>query len=51
MGALRGNRPAVDISSMTKAELIAYGEANGVVGLSMQMLKADIITAIQEALH
>lgn len=35
---------------MTKAQLLAYAEDNGISGLSNAMLKADIIAAIEEAL-
>mgnify|MGYP001770434467 CR=1 FL=1 len=39
-----------DLDNMTKAELIQYGEAHGIEGLSDRMLKADIIAAIKEAM-
>lgn len=42
---------AVDLSSMTKAELLAYAEANGIEGVSSSMLKADIYAAIKAALE
>lgn len=35
---------------MTKAQLLAFAEENGITGLSNSMLKADIIAAIEEAL-
>lgn len=38
-----------DLESMTKAELMAYAESNGIAGVSMQMLKADMIAAIRAA--
>lgn len=34
---------------MTKAELLAYAQANGIEGVSSSMLKADILAAIKEA--
>lgn len=37
---------SVDLSAMTKAELLAYAEANGIDGVSSSMLKADIYAAI-----
>lgn len=40
----------VDLQSMTKAELIAYGEENGVTGLSDSMTKDELIAAIEAAL-
>ena len=40
----------VDLQSMTKAELIAYGEENGVTGLSDSMTKDELIDAIEAAL-
>ena len=45
---LRMPRPSetVDLSSMTKAELLAYAEENGIEGVSSSMLKADIYAAI-----
>ena len=40
--------PAVDLSSMTKAELIAYAEELGLT-VSSSMTKAQIIEVIQNA--
>ena len=40
----------VDLNSMTKAELLAYAEENGITGLSDSMTKDEIIAAIEEAL-
>ena len=42
------NEPAedVDLSSMTKAELLAYAEENNIEGVDSSMLKADIYNAI-----
>lgn len=40
---------AVDLSSMTKAELLAYAEEHGIDGVSSSMLKADIYAAILAA--
>lgn len=34
---------------MTKAELLAYAEANGIEGVSSSMLKADIYAVIEAA--
>lgn len=34
---------------MTKAQLLAYAEENGITGVSSSMLKADILAAIKEA--
>lgn len=34
---------------MTKAELLAYAEENGIEGVSMSMLKKDMIAAIEAA--
>ncbi|MBQ7900355.1 MAG: Rho termination factor N-terminal domain-containing protein [Clostridia bacterium] len=38
-----------ELSSYTKAELLEIAEQNGISGLSLNMLKADIINAIIEA--
>jgi hypothetical protein len=38
-----------DLDGMTKAELMAYAEAHGIGGVSMTMLKADMIAAIRAA--
>lgn len=45
------NEPAddVDFDSMTKAELLAYAEENGIEGVNSSMLKADILAGIKEA--
>ena len=40
---------AVDLSSMTKAQLIAYAAENGIEGVSDSMTKAEIIAAIEAA--
>lgn len=47
------NEPAsdADLSSMTKAELLSFAEANGITGVSSSMLKADIYNTIVEALN
>lgn len=39
----------VDLSSMTKAELLAYAEENGIEGVSSSMLKAEIYEIIVNA--
>lgn len=40
---------AVDLASMTKAQLIAYAEEHGIDGVSDSMTKAEIIAAIEAA--
>ena len=42
---------AVDLSSMTKAELLAYAEEHGIEGVSSSMLKADIYAVIAAAVE
>lgn len=39
----------VDFDSMTKAELLAYADENGIEGVNSNMLKADILAVIKEA--
>lgn len=41
----------VELSDMTKAELLEFAEQNGIEGVSSSMLKADIYNAIVEALN
>lgn len=41
----------VDLSEMTKAELLAYAEENGIEGVDSSMLKADIYNTIVEAIN
>lgn len=41
----------VDLSSMTKAELLAYAEENNIEGVDSSMLKADIYNTIVEAMN
>lgn len=41
---------AVDLDSMTKAQLLAYAEENGIEGVSSSTLKADILATIKSAL-
>lgn len=50
---LRMPRPsdAVDLSGMTKAELLAYAEEHGIEGVSSSMLKADIYETIIAAVE
>ncbi len=36
----------VDLASMTKAELIAFAEENGIDGVDSSMLKAEIYAVI-----
>lgn len=36
----------VDLSSMTKAELLAFAEKNGIDGVDSSMLKAEIYETI-----
>lgn len=40
------DEPAVDLSSMTKAELLEYAEQNGIDGVDSSMLKAEIYEII-----
>ena len=40
---------APDIHSMTKSELIEYAKQNGIEGVSSSMLKADILSVIENA--
>lgn len=40
----------IDISSMTKAQLLAYAEEHGISGVDSSMLKADIYTVIKEVI-
>lgn len=46
------NEPAedVDFDSMTKAELLAYANENGIEGVNSNMLKADILAVIKSAI-
>jgi hypothetical protein len=37
---------AVDLSNMTKAELLAFAEQNGIEGVNSSMLKAEIYETI-----
>ena len=39
-----------DLSDMTKAELLAYAEANGIEGVNSSMLKAEIYATIMAAI-
>lgn len=50
---LLANEPTsdVDLSDMTKAELLEFAEQNGIEGVSSSMLKADIYNAIVAALN
>lgn len=41
----------VDLSSMTKAELLAYAEENNIEGVDSSMLKADIYNTIIESMN
>lgn len=45
--AKRADTAGEDFDSMTKAELLAYAEHNGVSGVNSSMLKADILAAIK----
>ena len=40
---------APDFSAMTKAQLLAYAQENGIEGVSSSMLKADILAVIEKA--
>lgn len=44
-----GDQTAVDLSSMTKEQLLAYAAENGIDGVSDSMTKAEIIAAIEAA--
>ena len=46
------SEPAEDVGfdSMTKAELLAYADENGIEGVNSSMLKADILAVIKSAL-
>lgn len=41
----------VNLSGMTKAELLEFAEQNGIEGVSSSMLKAEIYNAIIAALN
>lgn len=41
---------AVDLSSMTKNELLAYAQEHGITGVNSSMLKADIYAVIAAAI-
>ena len=40
----------LDLEDMTKAQLLAFADEQGISGLNDRMLKADIIVAIKEAM-
>lgn len=40
------NEPNVDLSAMTKAELLEFAENNGIDGVDSSMLKAEIYEII-----
>lgn len=40
-----------DFSGMTKAQLLAYAEENGIEGVNSSMLKADILAKIEESVR
>jgi hypothetical protein len=40
------DEPAVDLSGMTKAELLEFAEQNGIDGVDSSMLKAEIYDII-----
>ena len=42
---------AVDLSSMTKNELLAYAQEHGITGVNSSMLKADIYAVIAAAVE
>ncbi len=42
---------AVDLSSMTKNELLAYAQEHGITGVNSSMLKADIFAVIAAAIE
>ena len=41
---------SADIYGMTKAQLLEYAAENGIEGVSSSMLKADILSVIEEAM-
>ena len=41
----------VDLSSLTKAELLSYAAENGINSVNGSMKKADILNAIEESLE
>ena len=41
---------APDIYGMTKAQLLAFAEQNGIEGVNSSMLKADILSVIENAI-
>lgn len=41
----------VDLTSMTKAQLLEYAAANNISGVDSSMLKADIYAVIKEAMQ
>ena len=41
----------VDLSSLTKAELLSYAAENGIDSVNGSMKKADILNAIEESLE
>ena len=45
---LNSAAPEVDLSSMTKAQLLEYAGANGITGIGSRNTKAQIISAIEE---
>lgn len=47
--AKRADTAGEDFDSMTKAELLAYAEQNGITEVNSSMLKADILAAIKGA--
>lgn len=47
--AMASPEDAVDLSAMTKAQLLAYAADHGVSGVSSSMTKARIIEAIEES--
>ena len=40
-----------DLDSMTKAQLLAYAAEQGISGVNSTMLKADILSAVKEAVN
>lgn len=47
--ALMADTAGGNLDSMTKAELLAYAEQNGITEVNSSMLKADILAAIKGA--
>lgn len=47
---LSGQAEDVELSGMTKAQLLAFAAENGIEGVSSSMLKADILAVIENSI-